>query len=83
MNINMKTLDEVILEFERQEAFVKYYMQDKTQFRSDALYYLKTLQKIAKVCHDHGIKSLWGVMLPNPEETKGFPDLRGFDEIVK
>lgn len=37
----MKTLNEVIQEFERQEAFVAYYMQDGTQFRSDALHYLK------------------------------------------
>ena len=37
----MKSLDEVIQEFERQEAFVEYYMQYGTQCRSDALHYLK------------------------------------------
>ena len=42
----MKTLDEVIQEFERQEAFIVYYMQDKTQLRSDALHYLKKLKRI-------------------------------------
>ena len=48
----MRTLDEVIQEFERQEAFVVYYMQDKTQFRSDALHYLKEYRKLINAANN-------------------------------
>lgn len=57
----MKTLNEVIQEFERQEAFVAYYMQDKTQFRSDALYYLKEYQKLINVPDINNNKGYWRV----------------------
>lgn len=44
----MKTLDEVIQEFENREMFVQYYMQDGSQYSSDALYYLKEYREHLK-----------------------------------
>lgn len=46
----MKTLDEVIQEFENREMFVQYYMQDGSQYSSDALHYLKEYHEHLKHC---------------------------------
>ena len=34
----------------------------------DALLYMKLLKNIKDTCHEHGIRSIFGIMLPNPED---------------
>lgn len=47
------------------------------EMEKDALHYLKEYQTIADACHKHGIGSIWGTMLPDPEKVEGKPDIDG------
>lgn len=45
--------------------------------KKDALYYLKEYKKVIDVMHEHGIGSVWGITLPDPEKVEGKPDIDG------
>ena len=44
----------------------------------DALLYMKLLKSITDACHENGIRSIFGIMLPNPEDAEASLDFRDF-----
>ena len=46
---------------------------------TDALHYLKQYQEVTSTLHKHGIGSVWGITLPNPEKVEGKLDI---DEAI-
>ena len=84
------TLDEVITELQtigyRYEldgcfycSFLRKCNGDGNCYLVDAYHYLNEYQKITEVCHEHGIRSLWGFVLPEPDKVKGNPNFLDID----
>lgn len=66
----MKTLDEVIAYFDNQTQQRHVYLtEDAEDIYNDALHYLKEYRVVTDSCHKHGIASVWGQVLPDPEKT--------------
>ena len=42
----LKSLDDVIAEYNRQQNFIMYYCQDNSGWKSDALYYLRNYRNL-------------------------------------
>ena len=61
----MGTLEEVIRAIEECRDS---YVAGKI-IKSDALHYLKEYRVVTDICHKHGIASVWGQVLPDPEKT--------------
>jgi len=40
---------------------------------------VKDYRMITERCHEHGIGSIWGIELPEPEKVKGKPDFRDLE----
>lgn len=45
----------------------------------DALQYMNLFKSITDICHEHGVRSIFGIMLPNPEDAAENLDLSNFD----
>lgn len=82
----MKTLDEVIKAVENCDSAIDdcahcaYFSEDCENLRplrADALQYLKQYQEVTSTLHKHGIGSVWGITLPNPEKVEGKLDIDG------
>lgn len=74
----MKTIDEVIKAFEwciNNDSYecdeCPYDKEEEgCHHRNlDALHYLKEYRVVTDICHKHGIASVWGQVLPDPEKT--------------
>ena len=72
----MKTLDEVINAYEKCIPLkircneCPYHEDGCPESRKqDALHYLKEYRVVTDICHEHGIASVWGQVLPDVEKT--------------
>lgn len=74
----MKTLDEVIKALEHCQGKgctpecpyeTRCVHDGKASVEEDALHYLKEYKVVTDICHKHGIASVWGQVLPDPEKT--------------
>lgn len=69
----MRTLDDVVEQSQRWLGMFP------TSLERESLRYLEQYQKVTDILHEHGIVSVWGIVLPGPEKVKGKPNFRDID----